>query len=385
MVKTVLACILSAALMLISSNAIALAGCAASYVPSVNAPYTSNNLLYGVVAFSLNDAWAAGYANTPNYNNQVTLAEHYSAGAWSAVPTVNPTPYYDTFSAIDGVSRTDLWAIGGFSGANGFLQKTLAEHWDGKAFKVVPSPNMVACHSCSPYTNLLFGVAAISANDAWAVGEYTDGIDIHRALAMHWDGHTWSFINPMVVAEYSLIYSVTKIAHNDVWAAGIYRVSGRAFHPLFLHWNGSQWTQIPGVDVGSGGAYIYAISAASRSDVWAIGPEEGGYPGRPVAEHWNGVRWSAVRTDLSAFGSFSAVTAISPTNAWAMGRSSNGTLVEHWNGSAWSVVPSANPGQYTNLFNGASRIPGTGEAWGVGYDYPTGSQPYQTLTELAHC
>src|SRR5437667_10446120 len=34
------------------------------------------------------------------------------------------------------------------------------------------------------------------------------------------------------------------------------------------------------------------------------------------------------------------VTAISATNAWAVGIASSNTLIEHWNGTAWSVSSS---------------------------------------------
>jgi hypothetical protein len=43
-----------------------------------------------------------------------------------------------------------------------------------------------------------------------------------------------------------------------------------------------------------------------------------------------------------------SVTALSPTNAWAVGRFTSGlekqTLIEHWDGTSWNVVPSPNPG-----------------------------------------
>jgi hypothetical protein len=36
-----------------------------------------------------------------------------------------------------------------------------------------------------------------------------------------------------------------------------------------------------------------------------------------------------------------AVTAISPTDAWAAGTDlTNGTLIEHWDGTSWHIVPS---------------------------------------------
>ena len=59
------------------------------------------------------------------------------------------------------------------------------EHWNGTAWSVVPSPNV------GPVLTLSHGVAAVSANDVWAVGSY-DVTD--KALVEHWDGTAWSVV-----------------------------------------------------------------------------------------------------------------------------------------------------------------------------------------------
>jgi len=59
---------------------------------------------------------------------------------------------------------TNAWAVG--YSLNGRLPLTLLEHWNGTAWVVQPSPNV------GNNTNALFGVAATSGTDAWAVGHY---------------------------------------------------------------------------------------------------------------------------------------------------------------------------------------------------------------------
>jgi hypothetical protein len=55
------------------------------------------------------------------------------------------------------------WAVGYL--VNGqFQQQTLIQHFDGIAWSVVPSPSPGA------EQNILFGVAAVSDYDVWAVG-----------------------------------------------------------------------------------------------------------------------------------------------------------------------------------------------------------------------
>jgi len=56
------------------------------------------------------------------------------------------------------------------------------------------------------------------------------------------------------------------------------------------------------------------------------------------------------------------VTALSPTNVWAVGEdlragsaTGGNTLIEHYNGTAWSIVPSPTPGADPSLGGVAGR------------------------------
>jgi hypothetical protein len=70
---------------------------------------------------------------------------------------------------VAATSATNAWAVGEFfSGARHKLQ-TLVERWDGTAWMVEPSPNV------DSHRNELFGVAATSSTDAWAVGDFFSG------------------------------------------------------------------------------------------------------------------------------------------------------------------------------------------------------------------
>jgi hypothetical protein len=98
------------------------------------------------------------------------------------------------------------------------------------------------------------------------------------------------------------------------------------------------------------GSFLYGVSAASESSVWAVGTYGtlfGVYS--TLIAHWNGHAWSIVtsRSPGSAGSMLNGIAVISANNAWAVGVYSNNhftsqTLTEHWNGSAWSVVKSPN-------------------------------------------
>ena len=71
---------------------------------------------------------------------------------------------------------SNAWAVGGGDTPPG---KTQILHWNGTAWKQVPSP--------TPKTGgVLFGVTATSATNAWAVGS-----DLGATIVQHWNGTVW--------------------------------------------------------------------------------------------------------------------------------------------------------------------------------------------------
>src|SRR5215469_3642357 len=103
--------------------------------------------------------------------------------SWSGTPAVSPRTSSNLLAATTVLSPCDAWAAGW--GANGGVNQTLIEHWDGASWAVVDSPD--------PGTgaNILNGVHAISADDVWAVGAYSDGAG-DRILILHWNGGAWT-------------------------------------------------------------------------------------------------------------------------------------------------------------------------------------------------
>ena len=67
----------------------------------------SGGQLNGVASVSAHDVWAVGQTLAPG-----TLAEHWGGTAWSVVPTPNPVPGSDRLSAVAAVSTSDVWAVG---------------------------------------------------------------------------------------------------------------------------------------------------------------------------------------------------------------------------------------------------------------------------------
>ena len=162
------------------------------------------------------------------------------------------------------------------------------EHWDGTRWSITPNPNP------SSSSNLLSDVAAVSANDVWAVGYYNSSSGPSQTLVEHWDGSQWSVVpspNTAITMTNSLRH-LDVVSANDVWAVGFY--SYNYPHTLIEHWDGVQWSIVPSPAPGQQGDELWGVSAVSPNDVWAVGFYYPSGTARTLTEHWDGVQWSVV-------------------------------------------------------------------------------------------
>ncbi len=159
---------------------------------------------------------------------------------WNVVESPNPNPpsnNSNTLFGVAAVSSTDVWAVG-----TGMIQ-----HWDGSVWTA-----MTSTIPLTPTTQLL-SVSASSANDVWAVGQ-GDGAGHYTGVILHWDGSNWSNIpNPDPQDETGL-FGVTAIAPNDAWAVG-YQGDYNQSDALAMHWDGSAWTVVTTPAPPSGDTY----------------------------------------------------------------------------------------------------------------------------------
>jgi len=331
-------------------------------------PDSSNNALDAVAVVSANDVWAVGRAGSK------TLAEHWDGSQWSVVPTPNP-PESNNDSELLGVTAIasdDVWAVG-YGTNTGTGWSTLAEHWDGATWSIIPTPNPPG-QIAGPSLN---AVAAVSTNDVWAVG----GAGIHgypgAAVLEHWDGIAWSLAAAPAATQTwssSSRFGVAAVAGNDVWAAGDFDS---------FHWDGSSWAVVGGAQTTE------AATAAGPTDVWTVGSytySDGDYTYGPftLAYRWNGSSWvQSATVSPTGHDAFQGVVAIAPNDVWAVGTSSTtSTLTEHFDGTGWSRITSASPGNQGNVLYAAAAAESQ-DVWAVGssLSYANGSFVMQTLIE----
>jgi hypothetical protein len=278
-------------------------------------------------------------------------------------------------------AANDVWVVGDWAGRTGAIYRTLIEHWDGTAWHIVQSPN--------PTDNAgLFGVTALAPQNAWAVGSYAGARPGHRfwpqrTLILHWNGKTWQRVrspNPPdknlgTSSHHDGLAAVAAVSARNVWAVGNYfrrAANGRhSFQTLVLHWNGKRWKHVASPNPGKLGSpnRLYDVAAISATEVWAVGS----YRRRPLVERrihaWKAVPApgpAAVVDDLQ----LTSVAPLSADDAWAAGEYWDDadleakTLVEHWDGTGWTIVPTPNPYPADGLYGIAAVS--ANDVWAVG-------------------
>jgi len=239
----------------------------------------------GVTVVSACNAWAVGWR--AGIGGLQTLAEHWNGHRWRVSPTPNrPGAAASVLAGVSAVSATDVWAVGNYQGQNG--AGTLIEHWDGRAWNMVPGAT-VPCSGCDGPEAALAGVSAGSATAAWAVGAYFDGTK-NRTLIEHWNGRVWKLVpspspgaavgaNPVT----NTLQSVSRVSASSAWAVGSYDIAYQGAtlnQTLILHWNGHVWAQVASPNAGGPGRPyndLFAVSARP-GEAWAVG------------WHWPGAR-----------------------------------------------------------------------------------------------
>src|SRR5213082_3404147 len=131
-------------------------------------------------------------------------------------------------------------------------------------WSVVPSPNGSSSSNLS-------GVAAVSANDIWAVGSSGNQMSGAQTLIEHWNGTSWSVVtsaNPGSI--YNTLYGVTAISATNVWAVGYYVNTTGVTQTLIEHWNGTSWSVVKSPSPASMNNELFSVAAVSATNVWAV-------------------------------------------------------------------------------------------------------------------
>jgi hypothetical protein len=294
-------------------------------------------------------------------------------------------------SAVAALSPNAAWAVGVTYSSGDTLGPvdSLIEQWDGSAWHIVTSSG----HSA------LYGLAAISSGDVWAVGgQFNYGLGT-GGVTMHWDGTTWSVVSSVqpAGAKFVQLKGAEAVTPHDVWAVGQQTADPDHLpQPLIERWDGSAWHLVTGVPLPQStpnGGVLNAVSHVPGTDqLWAVGGWTHStitVPPQPLIERWDGTSWQIVASPTLPSGAlggiWNGVVALSATNAWAVGSYAlanpidSHPLIGHWDGTRWALV--ASPDAFgaldsvaaagaTDVRAAGSHLTGSGAAGGNGLRVP---------------
>lgn len=162
---------------------------------------------------------------------------------------------------------------------------------------------------------------------------------------------------------------VTAASRSNFWAVGVSIQPDSSGRPLILHQSGTAAWKVVDVPALHVSGRFAAVDAQGARNVWAVGVK-GTAPGTPLTAHFDGTRWKPVATPplLGSGASLQGVSVLGPKDVWAVGTrtvsAGIATLVEHWNGTKWQVVPSPNADTFSELHAVVALSPT--DVWAVG-------------------
>ena len=148
-----------------------------------------------------------------------------------------------------------------------------------------------------------------------------------------------------------VLNAISVRAHDDIWAVGYYNgeVNSRT---LTMHFDGSAWTVVPSPNLPDGNR-LEDVVALSPTDVWAVGwtSNPSSLDSHSFSLHWDGTSWTIVDTPQpgGAYGDrLKAVDAVGPDDVWASGvyqdaQTHEHSVALHWDGTAWRRFPLGAP------------------------------------------
>ncbi len=303
----------------------------------------------------------------------IVQAQASAGRGWRLDATIAVPGRVTVLLGVTATSRADAWSVGVTERPSGAAARLAVERWNGTAWRAasVPASLSLPFARVSPIAT----VGASSGSNAWVLGEVS-------GRWLRWNSHRWtvgSLPRPRGHAPAVLIIASIKVfSRTDAWAFGSVLADPAAAQPTTTpyaaHFDGTSW-KVAAVPGGRG--MFAAVSAISRSDIWAVLGSPGlvgsGMSSRNAVVRWNGHRWRSLPlpSALSRHGHLASIVTRSDNDVWIGGGTPNGKkgLTEtaaHWNGGAWSIV--ALPARASSSqFRLTSMVAdGHGGIWGLG-------------------
>jgi hypothetical protein len=264
-------------------------------------------------------------------SNSGTLAEQWNGTRWRILPTQPPPGAQGAgFGGVDCTSARACIATGAYNAPSGNVL-SLAERWNGSSWRILPTPNPRRA-----VQSFLGGVSCSSASACTTVGEQHSASGIVHTLAERWNGRSWRVQptpNPRGV-QFASLPDVSCTSNSHCLAVG-----GSDQGTLAELWNGTRW-RIQATPTPAPGASFSSVDCPAGSVCTAVGFYFTDRGGEVLAERLQGSRWHVQSTPLLPGAhdiSPPAVACLARSSCTAVGGYENDgpgsiTLTEQWNG-----------------------------------------------------
>jgi Phosphoesterase family len=337
---------------------------------------TSDNSVGAIAGSSPTDIWAVGdyLPDTATSNQDATLsfAEHFDGTSWAVVPTPDTGVNFNSFYGV-AASQGQAWAVGEYLNSK-YQDRALLEHWDGSHWSIADNPQPGSVR------DMLFGATALSPSDVWVVGDQEGKNGKFDTLAEHWDGSSWTVVpTPDPGSAGNHLYAIDAVSADNVWAAGMQLSGDSPDQGLVEHWNGQQWSVVPMPAPASADLVMLDGITANGDQVWVDGesdsPDGGGLPF--IAGYQDGT-WTIPQLptvpDKANWTNLWGIQLDGSGTVWAVGTyvdpvtdNSNSLVLRESSGGAWTINPAPNPGSGSNILGGITSV--GGQLWAAGiYD-----------------
>jgi hypothetical protein len=246
-----------------------------------------------------------------------------------------PSGYSPVVYAL-AVSGDDVYAGGGFTNAGGIPANYIAK-WNGSSWSALGS----GMGGGPPgYGGTTVYSVAVSGTYVYAGGSFTTAGGVAANYVARWDGNSWTALGSGVNSPVTAL----AVSGDDVYAGGTFTTAGGSAATNIAKWNGSSWTPL-----GSGTDNQVAALAVSGSNVYVGGyfTMAGGVAANYIAK-WNGSSWGSLGLGIGGappgFSSPSVYSlAVSGGDLYAGGRFTNAgglpaNYIAKWNGNTWSAL-----------------------------------------------
>ena len=199
----------------------------------------------------------------------------------------------------------------------------------------------------------------------------------------------WTIVPVPPTGQNAFLSGVSAVSASDAWAVGSENaeLNGVGAKPVIDNWNGTAWSQVSAPATAGNTASLAAVSASSPTDAWAVGHTQVNRSSiAGLTMHWNGTAWTTVPAFNYVYANaLVSVADISPADAYAAGDSSSTAqgFIEQWNGTSWSLLTLPDPNNGLNTYLDAVSASSASNVWAVGIELTgttAANERYQTYS-----